>query len=293
MHELWNSEKEFTCLSIFMSHPIPASDQPPMERLLEIMHILRAPGGCPWDAEQTHQSLLKHLIEEAYEVAEAVRGGNRDEMIDEFGDLLLQPVFHAEIASEKGEFDFHDIASAICEKLIRRHPHVFGDSDADTSEAVLQQWEEIKSREKGETDRVGPSTQQGSVVEKVNRELPALMAADKLQKKVAKVGFDWPDERPALDKIKEETGEVIEALESGDPEMIGEEIGDLLFAVVNLARKTNNDAEILLMEANDKFLKRFQQMERALRDQGKRLEESTLEEMDKEWDAAKRGKPSS
>jgi len=263
-----------------MPHPIPIAEQPPIARLLEIMHILRAPGGCPWDAEQTHESLLKHLIEEAYEVAEAVRGGDRDEIVDELGDLLLQPIFHAEIANETGAFDFDDIASAICEKLIRRHPHVFGDSDVDSPDAVLRQWEEIKSQEKG-------GIKQDYFVEKVNEGLPALMAADKLQKKVAKFGFDWPDTVPVISKIKEETEEVIEALESGDSESVREEIGDLLFAVVNLARKTGNDAEILLMETNRKFLKRFQKVEIALREQGKTLEESTLEEMDSEWEIAK------
>ncbi len=270
-----------------MPHPIPTAEQAPIDRLREIMHILRAPGGCPWDAEQTHESLLKHLIEEAYEVAEAIRGGDRDEIVDELGDLLLQPIFHAEIANETRAFDFDDIASAICEKLIRRHPHVFGDSDVDTPDAVLRQWEEIKSQEKGGPNRVESTTQQGYFVEKVNEGLPALMAADKLQKKVAKVGFDWPDTVPVISKIKEETEEVIEELESGDPESVREEIGDLLFAVVNLARKTGNDAEILLMETNRKFLKRFQKVEIALREQGKTLEDSTLEEMDSQWEIAK------
>lgn len=272
-----------------MPHPIPTAEQPPIDRLREIMHILRAPGGCPWDAEQTHESLVKHLLEEAYEVAEAIRGGDRDEIVDELGDLLLQPIFHAEIANETGAFDFDDIASAICEKLIRRHPHVFGDSDADNPEAVLRQWEEIKSQEKAGANRVESSTQQGYLVEKVNEGLPALMAADKLQSKVAKVGFDWPDNGPVMDKIKEETEEVIEALESGDKEAIREEIGDLLFAVVNIARKTGHDAEILLMETNRKFMKRFQKVEDALREKGKTLEGATLEEMDVEWNAAKGG----
>ncbi len=270
-----------------MPHPIPTAEQSPIARLREIMHILRAPGGCPWDAEQSHESLVKHLLEEAYEVAEAIRGGDRDEIVDELGDLLLQPVFHAEIANETGAFDFDDIASAICEKLIRRHPHVFGDSDADNPEAVLRQWEEIKSQEKTGANRVESSTQQSYLVEKVNEGLPALMVADKLQSKVAKVGFDWPDNGPVTDKIKEETEEVIEALESGDEEAIREEIGDLLFAVVNIARRTGHDAEILLMEANRKFLKRFQKVEDALREKGKTLEESTLEEMDAEWEKAK------
>ena len=164
---------------------------------MKIMHILRAPGGCPWDAEQTHESLLPHLIEEAYEVAEAVRGGDRDELVDELGDLLLQPVFHAEIASESGAFDFNDIADAICDKLIRRHPHVFGESEAASSDAVLRQWNEIKAIERGES-----ANREKSLVEKPGDGLPALMAAQKIQKKVAKVGFDWPDSAPVLEKIR-------------------------------------------------------------------------------------------
>ncbi|MEM6278981.1 MAG: nucleoside triphosphate pyrophosphohydrolase [Verrucomicrobiota bacterium] len=268
-----------------MAHPIPSSDLPPIERLRAIMHLLRAPGGCPWDAEQTHETLLKHLIEEAYEVAEAVESGDRDAIVDELGDLLLQPVFHAEIASESGAFDFDDIASAICEKLIRRHPHVFGEVKLGDAGDVLKQWEEIKAAERKEQ-----TIEADYFLKKANEGLPALLAAQKIQKKVSKVGFDWPDLVPVLGKIEEEFNEVQEALEQGRKEEIGEEIGDLLFAVVNLARKTGHEAELLLAGTNRKFVDRFQKVEDSLRKSGSCLEEASLAEMDREWERAK-GRP--
>ena len=267
-----------------MAHPIPSAELPPIERLREIMHILRAPGGCPWDAEQTHESLVKHLIEEAYEVAEAVRSGDRDAIVDELGDLLLQPVFHAEIASETGRFDLDDIAAAISEKLIRRHPHVFGDATADDPDAVLSQWNEIKAAEAG---RGGAGEGKDSVIRKTNEGLPSLMAAQKIQKQVAKVGFDWPELQPVLEKVREETDEVAEALASADSGRVGEEIGDLLFAVVNLARKSGHEAEVLLHEANTKFVERFRQCEGVFRQRGECLESASLEEMDAVWDSIK------
>lgn len=262
-------------------------DLPPIDRLRAIMHRLRAPGGCPWDAEQTHESLLPHLIEEAYEVAEAVRSGDSDAMVDELGDLLLQPVFHAEIASETGTFDLDDIATAIGDKLIRRHPHVFSDTEVDDADHVLRQWDQIKQAEKGAETSVSEKLK--PYVKKANDGLPALMAATKIQKRVAKVGFDWPegDLTPVLGKIREETAEVSEAVESGDSERVAEEIGDLLFAVVNLARKQKLDAELLLHHANVKFVNRFRQVEEALHKDGKTLEEATLEEMDAAWEIAK------
>ncbi|MDF1813102.1 MAG: nucleoside triphosphate pyrophosphohydrolase [Verrucomicrobiales bacterium] len=265
-----------------MPHPVPTSDQPPIDRLRAIMHILRAPGGCPWDAEQTHESLAPHLIEEAYEVAAAIQGGNPDELVDELGDILLQPIFHAEVASESGGFTFDDIANAISEKLIRRHPHVFGDSDADNPDAVISQWEKIKAAEKGDK-----SPEEKPFLNQANDGIPALMAAQKIQKKVAKVGFDWPDIEPVVAKIREELEEVEDALKSADDEHIAEEIGDLLFAVVNMARKTGNDAELLLDAANRKFVDRFQKIEKALVDSGNSLEKATLEEMDVAWETAK------
>ncbi|MCB1231023.1 MAG: nucleoside triphosphate pyrophosphohydrolase [Verrucomicrobiae bacterium] len=259
----------------------------PVDRLRAIMHRLRAPGGCPWDAEQTHESLLPHLIEEAYEVAEAVRSGDRDAIVDELGDLLLQPIFHAEIASETGAYDFDTIASAIGDKLIRRHPHVFGDTEVDDADHVLRQWDQIKQAEKGGDATVSKKLE--PYVKKANDGLPALMAATKIQKRVAKVGFDWPDGdlTPVLGKIREETEEVSEAIASGDADSVADEIGDLLFAVVNLARKLKLDAELLLHHANVKFVNRFRQVEDSLSASGKTLEEATLEEMDAAWEAAK------
>jgi MazG family protein len=282
-----------------MPHEIPSADLPPLDRLRRIMHLLRAPGGCPWDAEQTHGSLVRHLLEEAYEVAAAVRSGNRDELVDELGDLLLQPVFHAEIASETGAFDLDDIARAICEKLIRRHPHVFGEATADTPEAVLTQWEAIKAGEKSGSnpvgrdpvgrDPVGSSTTEGYLLKRANEGQPALLAAAKLQRKAAGVGFDWPALPPVLAKVREELDEVEEAIAGGSSDETAAEIGDLLFAVVNLARKAGHEAELLLDQANRKFVRRLQAVEDELRRGGKRLGEVDLAEMDAAWDRVKAG----
>lgn len=276
-----------------MPHEIPSPDLPPMERLRQIMHLLRAPGGCPWDAEQTHESLVKHLIEEAYEVASAIQSGNRDEIVDELGDLLLQPVFHAEIASEDGRFDLDDVARGISEKLIRRHPHVFGESTADTPEAVLTQWEVIKAGEKGASDRVESGNEQGRpgagyLIKKANDGLPALMAAAKIQRKAATVGFDWPDLPPVLAKVREEVDEVADAISGGTEGKVAEELGDLLFAVVNLARKAGHEAETLLHLANVKFVNRLKRVEDELQGVGLDLESATLVQMDEAWESVKR-----
>lgn len=260
-------------------HLMP-SPQSQIDRLLEIMHTLRAPGGCPWDIEQTHESLIPCLIEEAYEVAEALRENESETMTDELGDLLLQVVFHAEIANETGRFDFEDIAKAISDKLVRRHPHVFGGSEVNDSDGVLRQWEEIKQQEKG-------GSKSDYHIKRANDGLPSLMSARKLQKKAAEVGFDWPDIDPVVDKIHEELAEVEEALSGENQDHLGEEIGDLLFAVVNLARKNHFDPETLLAATNTKFVKRFQQVEDSLKAEGKTLKEATLEEMDAQWDSAK------
>jgi len=256
------------------------NEQKQIDRLLGIMHTLRAPGGCPWDIEQTHESLIPSLIEEAYEVAEALREGDSEAMADELGDLLLQVVFHAEIAAETGRFDFGTVARAISDKLVRRHPHVFGDSEVADRDGVVRQWEQIKRREKG-------GTESGYYISKANGGLPSLMGARKLQKRAAEVGFDWPDSAAVVGKIHEELGEVEEALSAGDHGHLGEEIGDLLFAVVNLARKERFDAEALLAAANAKFVKRFQQVEDGLKAMGKTLKEASLEEMDGQWNSVK------
>ncbi len=281
-----------------MPQEIPSPDLPPVDRLRRIMHLLRAPGGCPWDAEQTHESLAKHLIEEAYEVAEAIRGGDRAEIIDELGDLLLQPVFHAEIASgaAEGAFDLDDVAGAICDKLIRRHPHVFGDTTADTSADVLIQWESIKAGEKTSSDLPGSGAKEGQagpeyLLKKANEGLPALMAAGKIQRKAATVGFDWPDLPPVIAKVREEIGEVEAAIDSGSGPEVAEEIGDLLFAVVNLARKTGHEAELLLHAANGKFVKRLQAVEDDLQREGLNLSSATLTEVDAAWNRVKAVRP--
>ncbi len=282
-----------------MPHPVPPDDLQPIDRLRAIMHILRAPGGCPWDAEQTHESLAPHLVEESYEVAAAIRAGNVDDLVEELGDVLLQPVFHAEIASETDAFDFDDVAHAICEKLIRRHPHVFGESELEHPEEVLRQWEEIKSQEKSgpeghlaaaakpATDAHDSAGLQASLIKSANEGIPALMAAQKIQKKAARVGFDWPEIGPVLDKVAEELNEVARAVDEGHPEAIAEEVGDLLFAVVNLARKTGNQAELLMDGANRKFVDRFRRMEARLVAEGRSLEQASLEEMDRAWENAK------
>ncbi len=255
----------------------------PITRLREIMHTLRSPGGCPWDQEQTHLSLLPHLIEEAYETVAAIRSGDIRHMEEELGDLLLQVVFHAELGSETGSFDFDSICNAISDKLIRRHPHVFADASAGTSEEVLKQWDQIKAAEKEQTGQVR------GYLEDVGRGFPALLRARELQKKAAKVGFDWPSPEPVLDKVREELDEVAAEIASGASERVAEEIGDLLFSVVNLARHHKLDAETLLSAANEKFVERFHQVESALAGDGKTLREASLEEMDAAWNAVKTG----
>lgn len=247
-----------------------------IDRLRAIMHRLRAPGGCPWDAEQTHASLVPNLIEEAYEAVDAIQRDDIEHLREELGDLLLQVVFHSELASERRDFDMDEVAREISEKLIRRHPHVFATSGADDTDAVLRQWDEIKRAEKG--------TGSEAFLHGVGKGLPALLRAAKLQKKAAKVGFDWPDEAGVTDKIREELDEVA-AAESA--ESAAEEIGDLLFSVVNLARFRKLDPEVLMAGANRKFEERFGKMESALVDRGLSLDDASLEEMEAAWQAAK------
>ncbi len=261
-----------------MSLPIP-QDTDPLVRLRKVVHALRAPGGCPWDREQTHASLIPNLLEEAYETAAAIRSDVTDDMVEELGDLLLQTVMHAEIASETGRFALEDIASVVADKLVRRHPHVFGESDASDTDAVLKQWEAIKRQEKGD--------ERAPYLKKVGEGLPALIQATKLQKKAAKVGFDWKEPRDVLGKVREELREVEQALDSQDRGAIEEEIGDLFFALVNLARKHGCDAESLLAQANDKFRDRFHRMESHLQAAGESLEDTDIERMDAVWNQMK------
>ena len=249
------------------------------EKLCEIVAKLRGPGGCPWDREQTHESLLPALIEEAYEVTEAAREKNDAHFREELGDLLLLVVMHAEIASETDRFNIDDVVRDISEKLIRRHPHVFGTSDARDSGAVLKQWEAIKRDEK-KTD--------SHYLASLPKALPALMRAQKAQSKAARVNFDWTDVCDVVAKLEEELRELNQAMASADPARTEEEIGDVLFAVVNLARKCRLDAESALQRGTDKFVTRFNRLEDELQRQGKRLCDVDLAEMDAIWDEIKK-----
>ncbi|MCW1883286.1 nucleoside triphosphate pyrophosphohydrolase [Luteolibacter flavescens] len=253
-----------------------------VERLRAIMHRLRAPGGCPWDAEQTHGSLVSNLIEEAYETVDAIQRNDLPHLQEELGDLLLQVVFHSELAEESGNFDMDDVARGISDKLVRRHPHVFATSQAATSDAVLQQWDEIKRSEKG--------TEAEAYLHGTGKGLPALLRASKLQKKAAKIGFDWPTQTGVLAKIREEVLEVEAAVDAQDLPAVDEEIGDLLFSVVNLLRFRKMDPEVVLAAANDKFERRFGEMEKRLKAAGISLEDATADQMDDAWEEAKKSK---
>ncbi|HAI86930.1 MAG TPA: nucleoside triphosphate pyrophosphohydrolase [Firmicutes bacterium] len=257
----------------------------PADRLIQIMARLRGADGCPWDRKQTSSSLKPYVIEEAYEVVEAIDGGEYSKLCEELGDLLLQIAFHCQIASERGEFNFNDVVDAICEKLIRRHPHVFADVEANDAGAVLRNWERIKQKEKEkESGSGGPA----SILDGVPGYLPALMQATKMQDKASRVGFDWRHAEDAASKVWEETEEFREALASGQRDRIQDEMGDVLFAVVNVARLLDMDAEETLRRANSRFVNRFRYIERRADDEGVRLEDMTLEEMDAVWDEAKK-----
>jgi ATP diphosphatase len=257
-------------------------------RLLEIMAALRTPGtGCPWDLEQSFESIAPYTIEEASEVADAIARDDMDDLREELGDLLLQVVFHARLAEEQSAFDFGDVVQAICEKLLRRHPHVFGEGQPITPEAVKGLWERIKAEEKAErAARHGLPAEAGALAG-IPAALPALARALKLQTKAGNVGFDWNDPLAVLAKIREEADEIAEEIAAGDTKRAGAEVGDLLFAVVNLARHLGIDPEMALRGTNVKFERRFAAIERALAERGKRPEHATLDEMDDLWNAAK------
>ncbi len=254
---------------------------PPLDQLLRIMARLRAPDGCPWDREQTHATLRAAVIEEAYEVAAAISSGDDTNLREELGDLLLQVVFHAQLSRERGGWDFDSVAAGIVEKLVRRHPHVFGAENAADSAAVLKRWEEIKREEKG--------AKVESLLDGVSDGLPGLIRAEKIQKRAAKVGFDWPDLPPVIAKVREELAEVESALP--DPQKVEDEIGDLLFAVVNLARKLKVDGEVALQKATDKFSTRFRQVEAIARQRNLAMETMSLAELDAIWDEVKAAQP--
>ncbi|HEV2842436.1 MAG TPA: nucleoside triphosphate pyrophosphohydrolase [Chthoniobacterales bacterium] len=268
-----------TPVSSISSHQSPVTDH--FQRLCEIVAKLRAPDGCPWDREQTNETLLPGLIEEAYEVAGAVRACDDPNLREELGDLILLAVMHAQIAEEGGRFNIREVLQDVAAKLIRRHPHVFGESGVRDTDGVMKQWEAIKREEKDDSD--------GHYLADLPAALPALMRAQKAQKKAARVNFDWTEIADVVAKVDEEVAEAKEAIASGDSSAIADEIGDLLFAVVNLARKSNLDAESVLHDATGKFVSRFGRVEDELRARGKKLGEVGLEELDEIWNAVKGG----
>ena len=257
-----------------------SADPKPIDRLLDIMRTLRSPQGCPWDREQTLTTLKQHLIEETYEVLDAIDSGDRQLLREELGDLLLQVVFQTQICAEDGDFDFQDVAAAIADKLVRRHPHVFGDVKADTADEVLRNWEQIKRTEKGDaTPR--------SAVAGVPRHLPALHKAQQIQSRVARVGFDWRETKDVLAKIEEEIAEIKMAMAEESEARVRDEIGDLLFAVVNLTRFVGHEAEDVLNQTVAKFSRRFQFIEDRVHAAGKALTDCSLEELEDFWQQAK------
>jgi len=252
-------------------------------KLREIIAILRSPEGCPWDKEQTHESLKKYLIEETYEVIDAINSGDVDHLIEELGDVLLQVMLHAQIGEDEGYFSIDDVIEGISSKMIRRHPHVFGDAEAANAEEVVLNWQEIKKQEKGGVPK------SSSILDGVSMALPNLLQAYELQKKAAKVGFDWQEIAPALEKVKEELGEFIAELDGTESGMLRakQEYGDLLFAIVNIARFLKLDPEEALFGTNQKFIRRFQYIEEKVRLSGKAFYDFSLEELDHFWNEAK------
>lgn len=260
-----------------MAHLDNLPDEP-VARLRAIVSLLRSPEGCPWDREQTHESLRAGLLEEACEAIDAISNADDANLREELGDLLLQVVFHTDLASERGAFTLEDAAQHTCEKLIRRHPHVFGNVDAADTQAVLRQWEQIKREEKGE---------RASIMEGIPRALPALIRAANIQKKAARVGFDWPDTAGVIDKFREELAELSMEIDSGDPKKLEHELGDILFTAVNMARKLGVEPELALEHANQRFIARFQHMEKSAAAANQKLENLAPEELENLWREAK------
>ncbi|HIP76878.1 MAG TPA: nucleoside triphosphate pyrophosphohydrolase [Kiloniellaceae bacterium] len=269
----------------------PASDpaSTPIGRLLDVMARLRDPQtGCPWDVEQTFTTIAPYTIEEAYEVADAIEQNDMAALKDELGDLLLQVVFHARMAEEADHFTFDDVATAIADKMVSRHPHVFGDHEAETPDDVKVTWEAQKEQERA-AKAAGNGQDRPSALDGVTAALPALLRAEKLQKRAARVRFDWPDATPVFEKIEEEIGEIREAMaDGGAPDRLEDEVGDLLFVVVNLARHLKVDAETALRRSNAKFERRFRAMEAKLRENGHRAEDQSLDALEALWQAVKR-----
>lgn len=252
-----------------------------MQDLIDIMAALRGENGCPWDKAQTHESLKPFLLEEAYEVIDAIDRGDANDLTEELGDLLLQIVFHSRLAEERGEFDMGDVIDGICEKMIRRHPHIFGDVKVENAGEVLKNWEDIKREEKDiKTQAQSMANLPGT--------FPALMLAYKVQEKAARVGFDWADVKGAMDKVFEEMEELKEVYKDNNCDKIREEMGDLLFAAVNVARFLKVDPELALRDATKKFIRRFNYVEQAAAKSDRELQDMTLEEMDKLWEEGKK-----
>ncbi|MHB0912576.1 MAG: nucleoside triphosphate pyrophosphohydrolase [Armatimonadota bacterium] len=248
--------------------------------LVEIVARLRAPGGCPWDREQTHESMKKHFIEETYEAVDAIDAGDMEDLKGELGDVLLQVLFHTQIASESGSFDVGDVIDGIASKLVRRHPHVFGDAQVETADEVVDRWEKIKSGEKGYERRT-------SILDGVPRTLPALSRAMDISKKAAKAGFEWPNLGAVVEKLDEEVHELKAELAAERLDRVAEELGDLLFTVVNIARWTGVDPEDALRAMTGRFSARFRQIEEEAERTGRSVSEMPIEEMDAVWDRAK------
>lgn len=252
-----------------------------MADLLQIMRILRSPDGCPWDREQTHQSIRSCFIEETYEAVEAIDTDDTELLKEELGDVLLQVLFHSQIEAESGSFDFSDVVDGIAKKMIVRHPHVFGDTVVKNSDDVLVNWDAIKKKTKSQTT-------QTEVLQSVSVALPALMRSAKVQQKAAKVGFDWPDISGALQKVDEELSELKEAVKEDDQTACGEELGDLLFSVVNVSRFLHLEPEQTLSLACNKFISRFSKVEQLANEQNIRLSDSSIEQLDLLWNEAKK-----
>lgn len=278
LYELdWQEDIDYLT-SIYI--PKDLGNKKDFQDLLDIIETLRNPGGCPWDREQTHESLKSALLEECYEVIDAIENEDEDALIEELGDVLLQVVFHASIGKEDGYFDIMDVIGGISNKMINRHPHVFGNEEANTSEQVLVNWDEIKKEEKG----IKTLTEE---MQNIAKSLPATTRAYKVQKKAKKVGFDWDDVNCAMDKVKEELNEIKEVYNCEDKSIIEGEVGDLLFACINVARFLEVDGELALDKTIKKFIKRFSYIENEAIKNNKDLKDMTLEEMDKLWEEAK------
>jgi len=263
----------------------PTTSGPLFARFVDLIARLRAPGGCPWDRQQTHESVKPMTIEEAYEVAEAIDERDDHELAAELGDLLLQVVFHADIARERGAFGIEQVIGRVSEKMVRRHPHVFAGETAESAGEVLRNWEAIKQAERAAK---GQAAEDGSMLDGVSRRLPATMEAFQLTTKAARVGFDWPDVASVLAKLDEEVAELKRAVAAGgDPAAVNDEVGDVFFAAVNVARLLGADPESALKAANRKFRRRFRHVEAGLRARGRSPAESSLEEMDDLWNEAK------